>query len=110
MPQLSPAIDALPAAAGAALRKLGGDLGTARKRRKQSLRAWAQRLSVSVPTLTRMEKGDPAVSIGIYATALWLINRQSALADAADPRHDLAALESEVSEARDRYRRTPDRG
>src|SRR5258706_2177403 len=109
MSQVSPAIDALPAAAAAALRKLGSDLGTARKRRKQSLRAWAQRLNVSVPTLTRMEKGDPAVSVGIYATALWLINRQAALADAADPRHDLAALEADVSEARDRYNRSAER-
>ncbi|MES2972606.1 MAG: XRE family transcriptional regulator [Pseudomonadota bacterium] len=95
----------MPAASAAALRRLGGDLGTARKRRKQSLREWAQRLSVSVPTLMRMEKGDPSVSAGIYATALWLINRQEALAALADPQHDLAALEADVSQARERYRR-----
>jgi transcriptional regulator with XRE-family HTH domain len=109
MPKASSAIDTLPSAGAAALRKLGADLATARNRRKQSLREWAKRMNISVPTLMRMEKGDPSVSAGIYATALWLINRQEALAQAADPRHDLAALESEVSEARSRYRRQGDR-
>ena len=110
MPKFSPAVEALPAASAAALRKLGSDLTTARKRRKQSLRDWARRLNVSVPTLTRMEKGDPTVSAGIYATALWLINRQDALARVADPREDLAALESDVSEARERHRRSGEHG
>ena len=105
MSKVSPAIDALPAASAAALRKLGSDLATARKRRKQSLRDWALRVNVSVPTLMRMEKGDPTVSVGIYATALWLISRHEALAHAADPQQDLAALESDVSLARERHRR-----
>ena len=106
MPQVSTAIDTLPPASAAALRRLGADLATARKRRKQSLRDWAARLNVSVPTLVRMEKGDPTVSMGVYATALWLINRQQALASVADPQQDLAALETEVGEAARRYRRS----
>ena len=98
----SPAVEALPAAA---LRQLGADLATARKRRKQSQREWAQRVGVSVPTLIRMEKGDPSVSAGIYATALWLLGRHEALGQAADPSQDLAALEAELGAARERYRR-----
>lgn len=69
------------------------------------MRDWAQRLNVSVPTLMRMERGDPSVSAGVYATAIWLINRQDALAQVADPREDAAALERDVSEAKERYRR-----
>lgn len=99
------ALETLPAAAQAGLRRLGADLSTARKRRRQSQRDWAQRLQVSVPTLIRMEKGDPSVSAGIYATALWLIQRHEALAALADPQFDLAALEQDVSAARERYRR-----
>ena len=99
MSQTSPANQNLPLAGAAALRRLGEDLATARKRRRQSLRDWAARLNVSAPTLMRMEKGDPKVAAGIYATALWLINRLEPLACAADPKEDLAALESEVSEA-----------
>lgn len=105
MPQLSPALDSLPSAAAAALRKLGSDLATARKRRKDSLKGWAQRLNISVPTLMKLEKGDPTVSMGVYATALWLINRQQALGQLADPGSDAEALENEVSSARARHRR-----
>jgi transcriptional regulator with XRE-family HTH domain len=105
MPKDSPAVEMLPAAAQAALRQLGADLATARKRRKQSQREWAQRLGVSAPTLIRMERGDPSVSAGIYATALWLIGRHEALGAAADPAQDLAALEAELGAARERYRR-----
>lgn len=101
----SPALQSLPASAAAALRALGADLTTARKRRRQSQREWAQRLGVSVPTLSRMEQGDPSVSAGIYATALWLVQRHPALAALASPQEDLAALEAEITEARERYRR-----
>ena len=110
MPQVSPAVRSLPPASAAALRKLGGDLATARKRRKQSLRAWATRLQVSVPTLMRMEKGDPTVSVGVYATALWMINRHTALAQLADPREDVAALEAEIQQASQRHRAKKEKG
>nr|MDP2190013.1 XRE family transcriptional regulator [Rhodoferax sp.] len=105
MPQVASALEALPPAAVAALRKLGADLVTARKRRKQSLRAWAVRLDVSVPTLMKMEKGDAAVSIGVYATALWIIGRHAALGAVAEPKEDVAALENEISAAGQRQRR-----
>lgn len=105
MPRVASAIETLPPAAAAGLRKLGADLATARKRRKQPLREWAARLDVSVPTLMRMEKGDPGVSIGVYATALWVIGRHPALATMADPKEDVAALEQEISAAARRHRR-----
>ena len=106
MPKIVSALETLPHAATASLRKLGADLTTARKRRKQSLCAWATRLDVSVPTLMKMEKGDAAVSIGVYATALWIIGRHEALALVADPKEDVAALENEISAAAQRYRRS----
>ena len=107
MPKSASALETLPPAATSVLRKLGADLATARKRRKQSLRAWAARLDVSVPTLMKMEKGDAAVSIGVYATALWIISRHEALAAAAEPKEDMAALENEISAAAQRHRRSP---
>lgn len=105
MPQVASALQTMPPAALAALRKLGGDLATARKRRKQPLRAWAARLDVSVPTLMKMEKGDAGVSMGVYATALWVISRHEALAAVADPKEDRAALENDISVAIQRGRR-----
>ena len=98
-PARSDALDSLPAVAANALRRLGNDLAIARKRRKQSLRAWATRMNVSVPTLMKMEGGNPAVSMGVYATAIWMIQRQEALATLADPAQDLAALEFDVRAA-----------
>jgi hypothetical protein len=46
-----------------------------------------------------MERGDPGVGAGIYATALWLIGRGGALAELAAPGTDRGALESDVREA-----------
>jgi hypothetical protein len=106
MPRRSDALESLPSAVASALTRLGADLATARKRRKESLRSWATRLNVSVPTLMKLEKGDPTVSAGVYATALWMIQRQDALAGLADPREDLPALENEVRTASRRGAKT----
>jgi DNA-binding XRE family transcriptional regulator len=94
--------NSLPPAAAAALRQLGENLAIARSRRKEPQRAWARRIGVSVPTLIRLEKGDPRVSMGAYASALWLMGRAQALADAAAPAADLGALELDVRAARRR--------
>lgn len=99
MSKASPAIDTLPPAVAQSLKRLGENLAVARIRRKESQRLWAQRLGVSVPTLIRMEQGDPGVSAGIYATALWLIGRAQALPELADPNLDRGALEIDVREA-----------
>lgn len=99
MPKSTKAIQQLPPATLGALQKLGADLAVARLRRKESLRTWAKRLGVSLSTLQRLEAGDPTVSIGIIASALWLINRDGALANLAAPEHDQGALELNVREA-----------
>ena len=84
------------------LRELGENLSIARKRRREPLKAWAQRIGVSEPTLMRMEKGDPSVSMGVYATALWLIGRHQALPQMAAPELDQGALEDAVRTAKAR--------
>ena len=99
MPRTARALLQLPPATAAALEKLGADLAVARLRRKESLKAWAKRMGVSVPTLQRLESGDPAVGIGIVATALWLIQRDGELAQLAAPEHDRGANEMDVREA-----------
>jgi hypothetical protein len=99
MPKASNALSTLPPAVTTALRGLGENLAIARVRRKESQRVWAKRLGVSVPTLIRMEQGDAGVSMGIYATALWLMGRAQALPEAADPKHDHTALEMDVRAA-----------
>ena len=89
----------MPPATIAAIEKLGADLAVARLRRKESLKTWAQRMGVSVPTLQRLEAGDPGVGIGIVATALWLIQRDGALAQLAAPELDQGAIEMDIRQA-----------
>jgi transcriptional regulator with XRE-family HTH domain len=99
MPKTARALLQLPPATAAALEKLGADLAVARLRRKESLKTWAKRMGVSVPTLQRLESGDPSVGIGIVATALWLIKRDGELGNIAAPEHDQGALEMDVRAA-----------
>jgi DNA-binding XRE family transcriptional regulator len=96
MPSTPKALQSLPPAITQALRGLGENLAIARIRRRESQRTWAKRLGISVPTLIRMERGDPGVSVGIYATALWLIGRVASLPGIAEPAADKGALENEV--------------
>ncbi|TXI83167.1 MAG: XRE family transcriptional regulator [Cupriavidus sp.] len=86
----------------AQLTLLGQRLRIARKRRNLSITTWAEQLQVSEPTVGRMERGDPKVQIGIYAAALALIGRASALPDLAAPEHDLEALAFDVAAAAER--------
>jgi hypothetical protein len=96
MPKSPMALTVMPPAAVQALRALGENLAIARVRRRESQRAWSKRVGCSVPTLIRMERGDPGVGIGIYATALWLIGRVAALPELAGPGSDRGALENDV--------------
>lgn len=99
MSKSSIALSSLPQEAANALAALGEHLALARVRRKESQRQWALRIGVSVPTLIRMERGDPSVSIGIYTTALWLLGLSGGLGNIASPDKDLRALETDVRAA-----------
>ena len=107
MPKQSQALAEMPPAVRSLLRQLGANLSIARKRRKESIKAWAGRVGVSQPTLTRMEHGDPSVAMGTYATALWMIGRAPAIPELAAPQLDLGALEGEVRVAKVRAIRRP---
>ena len=55
------------------LTTVGLQIKMARKRRKLSLTAVAERAQCSQLTLIRVEKGEPTVSIGIYARVLYAL-------------------------------------
>jgi transcriptional regulator with XRE-family HTH domain len=99
MSKSSLALNSLPPEAAASLQTLGEQFALARLRRKESQKQWASRLGVSVPTLIRLEKGDPSVSMGVYATALWLLGLSGGLAELAAPSKDMRALETDVRQA-----------
>lgn len=57
-------------------------------RRKLPMSVVAERAATSRPTLSRLEKGDPSVSIGIYASVLQALGLLDDLAGLADPARD----------------------
>src|SRR5579863_944487 len=94
----------LPIPVKNALRKLGRDLRDARRRRRIPVAIAAQRASISRTTLVKVEKGDPSVAFGIYATVLFVMGMTQRLADLADPRHDAVGLQLDEKQLPQRIR------
>lgn len=78
------------------LQQLGADLEAARKRRRISTKDMAIKLKVSRPTLKKIERGDPRVALGSYASALEIFGMAGRLADLASARHDTEGLALET--------------
>ena len=53
----------------------------------------SERARASRPTLARLERGDAAVSVGIFATVLFVLGMHDRLADLADASHDRVGLD-----------------
>ena len=87
-----------------ALRKLGEDIRDARRRRRIPVAILAERASISRMTLNRIEKGDPAASLGNYTAVLFALGMVGRLADVADPRHDSVGLDLEEEHLPQRIR------
>jgi len=89
-----------------ALASLGQRIRATRLRRNESQARFAARLAISVPTLRKLEKGDPTVSLGVLAEALFVLEKladlQGLLAPpTADP---FGRWELEASQQRARRR------
>lgn len=83
----------LPRAARRALVKLGADIAVARKKRRISTVSMAERAFISRATLYKVEKGDPTVSMGIYATVLTILGLAEGLGQVADRINDTLGLD-----------------
>jgi DNA-binding XRE family transcriptional regulator len=88
----SAVLDVLPPALRRSLVKFGGDIAFARRRRRLTARMMSERLAVSRSTYVRVEKGDPTVSLGIYAMALFALGFGNAFGDLLDPGRDEQGL------------------
>lgn len=86
---------ALPGAAKRALAKLGEDIVVARKKRRISTVSMAERAFISRATLHKVERGDPSVSMGAYATVLAILGLAEGLGQVADRRDDSLGLDLE---------------
>lgn len=102
----SPTPMGLPLPVQRALRKLGGDIRAARLRRRIPTKIMAERASISRTTLHKVENGDPGVSLGIYATVLFVLGLHGRLAELADIRTDTVGLALEEENLPQRIRRS----
>ncbi len=100
----STAIVALPLSVQRALAKLGADISAARRRRRLTSELMAERALVSRNTITRVEKGDPRVSMGVYATVLFVLGMSDRLRDVADAASDAIGLSLEDEQLPKRVR------
>ena len=78
----------IPIPALSILRKLGQDIADARRRRRITMALLAERAGVLPKTLSKIEHGDPSVSMGGYASVLFALGLIDRLKDVADANHD----------------------
>ena len=86
------------------LRKLGNDIRDARRRRRIPVAVAAERASISKTTWLKVEKGDPGVLTGTYATVLFVLGFVDRLALLADPASDNVGLRLEEEQLPERIR------
>jgi transcriptional regulator with XRE-family HTH domain len=99
----------LPPPVRRSLTKLGKDIARARRRRNLTTTMMAERLGASRATYLRVERGDPTVSMGVYAMVLFVLGLGTPLADFADAGRDEQGLllDAERLPKRVRARREP---
>ncbi len=87
-----------------ALRKMGQDISDARRRRRIKMELMAHRAGISRGTLAKIEKGDPATSIGGYALVLFALGMTNRISDLVDANHDLTGRQLEEENLPQRIR------
>ncbi|MGD8836624.1 MAG: helix-turn-helix transcriptional regulator [Desulfobacteraceae bacterium] len=70
---------------GKGLTQLGEQLRKLRLERNDRQSDFAARLGVSIPTLRKLEQGDPTVAIGTWIDAIWLVGRLDELTKVLEP-------------------------
>jgi len=78
-----------------ALIKLGADIKSARIRRRITMTLMAERAFIARSTLQKVEQGDSGVSLGVYATVLFVLGLSERIADLADVGKDSVGLQLE---------------
>ena len=106
MPRTSKSFQQLPGHVLSALMELGEAIRVARIRRRQSAQDFASRLGVTLPTLRKLERGDPGVAAATFVSALWLIGLLDRLRDLARPENDVLGNMLETSRLPRRVRKS----
>jgi DNA-binding XRE family transcriptional regulator len=101
--------DLMPPRVRQSLVKFGADMALGRRKRGLTTAMMAERIGVSRATYSRVEKGDPTVSMGVYAMAVFVLGLGTPFAEIADARVDEhgLALDAERVPKRVRARKEP---
>lgn len=99
--------DILPPPTRRALAKLGQDVATARRKRHFTIAMMVERMGVSTNTYRGVERGDPTVTMGAYAMALFVLGFGTALGDLIDPKRDDVGLQLDEARLPKRVRVKP---
>lgn len=78
----------IPIPVNKALRKLGADLKEARIKRRLTMALVEERAGITHITLSKVEKGDAGVSIGIYAKVMFVLGLIDNIYNLAEPDND----------------------
>jgi len=103
--QISTRASRLPIPIKRALNTLGNDIRNARRRRRIPSALLAERASISRTTLVKIEKGEPGVSLGAYASVLMSLGLIERLSSLADSKQDEIGLMLEEERLPERIRR-----
>jgi transcriptional regulator with XRE-family HTH domain len=85
-------LSSLPPAVTDGVAHLGEHIRIARKRREMTLEEMASRMFVTRKTLSRLENGDPGASLGVLASALWVLGFEKDLLAIAHPEQDRVGI------------------
>jgi transcriptional regulator with XRE-family HTH domain len=94
----------LPIPVKRVLRKLGRHIRNARLRRRIPVEIMSERTSMARGTLSKIERGDPGVSLGKYASVLHALGLVDRLGDIADAASDETGLQLEKEQLPTRIR------
>lgn len=84
----SATLESLPLTVRRSLAKLGVDIALARRKRNLTVVMMAERIGAAKATYLKVERGDPTVSMGVYAMVLFVLGFGYAIGDVVDPRRD----------------------
>ncbi|WP_027360450.1 helix-turn-helix domain-containing protein [Desulforegula conservatrix] len=87
------------------LSQIGERIRIARKRRMITMEDMASRMFVTRKTLSRLEKGDPGVSLAVFASALWVLGLEKNLLEIAVPEKDKTGIFLEQQRLPERIRK-----
>jgi transcriptional regulator with XRE-family HTH domain len=94
----------LPQRVTSELERIGAGIRTARTRRRMTQAELAERVGTTFHTVSKMERGAPGTSVGLYMKALWVLGLLEGLGRVADPAADEEGLILEAARAPKRVR------